>query len=194
MLFLLTLHSIIRWLVILVAIAAVIKLAIGLLQKQEYDKLTGGLVSAFSGLMDTQLLLGLIFFLWNGMAGAGYPRQRWEHLLIMLVAAVVAHLPSIWKKAETQKRLRNSLAAVLGALLLVLVGVSLLQPNRWLVIFGIGGISVEPLSVYEIIFISAFIHSVIFAFICGSVSSSKGRFYGEGFALGFFLGIIGLLT
>jgi heme A synthase len=137
MLFLLTLHSIVRWLVILVAVAAIVKLLIALFKRQDDDKMTSGLVSAFAGLMDTQLLLGLMFFIWNGLAGAGFPRQRWEHLVIMLVAVLVAHLPAMWKKAEPQKRLRNTLAAVLGSLVLVIVGVSLLQPNRWLVIFGL---------------------------------------------------------
>lgn len=137
MFFLLTLHSIVRWLVILVALAAIVKLTIGLLKKQDFDTMTGGLVSAFGGLMDTQLLLGLLFFIWNGLAGAGFPRQRWEHLVIMLVAVVVAHLPAMWKKAETQVRLRNTLLAVIGSLLLVVLGVSMLQPNRWLVIFGL---------------------------------------------------------
>lgn len=137
MFFLLTLHSIVRWLVILVALAAIVKLTIGLLKKQDFDTMTGGLVSAFGGLMDTQLLLGLLFFVWNGLAGAGFPRQRWEHLVIMLVAVVVAHLPAMWKKAETQVRLRNTLLAVIGSLLLVVLGVSMLQPNRWLVIFGL---------------------------------------------------------
>jgi len=137
MFFLLTLHSIVRWLVILVALAAIVKLTVGLLKKQDFDTMTGGLVSAFGGLMDTQLLLGLLFFVWNGLAGAGFPRQRWEHLVIMLVAVVVAHLPAMWKKAETQVRLRNTLLAVIGSLLLVVLGVSMLQPNRWLVIFGL---------------------------------------------------------
>lgn len=137
MFFLLTLHSIVRWLVILVALAAIVKLTVGLLKKQDFDTMTGGLVSAFGGLMDTQLLLGLLFFVWNGLAGAGFPRQRWEHLVIMLVAVVVAHLPAMWKKAGTQVRLRNTLLAVIGSLLLVVLGVSLLQPNRWLVIFGL---------------------------------------------------------
>jgi len=137
MFFLLTLHSIVRWLVILVALAAIVKLTIGLLKKQDFDTMIGGLVSAFGGLMDTQLLLGLLFFIWNGLAGVGFPRQRWEHLVIMLVAVVVAHLPAMWKKAETQVRLRNTLLAVIGSLLLVVLGVSMLQPNRWLVIFGL---------------------------------------------------------
>ena len=35
---------------------------------------------------------------------------------------------------------------------------------------------------------------IICAFIGGNISTSKGRTYGEGFAFGFFLGIIGLIT
>lgn len=137
MLTLLTIHSIVRWLTIFAALGAIVKLTLGLLKKQDYDKMTGGLVSAFGGLMDTQLLLGLVFFIWNGMAGAGFPRERWEHLVTMLVAILVAHLPAMWKKADAQKRHRNTLVAVLVSLLLVVVGVSLLSGNRWLTIFGL---------------------------------------------------------
>jgi hypothetical protein len=137
MLFLLTLHSILRWLVILAALAAIVKLVIGLVKQQDYDKTTRGLVSAFAGLMDIQFVLGLMFFIWNGLAANYFPRERWEHLVIMTLAVIVAHLPSMWKKAEPQKRLRNTLAAVVGSLVLVVIGVSMLQPNRWLVIFGL---------------------------------------------------------
>lgn len=136
---LLTIHSIVRWAVVLVALAAIVKFALGLAQKQPYDKAASGLAAGFSGLMDTQLLLGLLFFIWSGAAieGGFAIRQRWEHLAVMLIAVVVGHLPSMWKKLDDQKRYRNGLIAIVAAILLVVLGVSLLPGNRWLTITGL---------------------------------------------------------
>lgn len=139
MIILLTLHSLVRWAVVLVALATILKFALGLAQKQPYDKAARGLAAGFSGLMDTQLLLGLLFFILNGAAieGGFAIRQRWEHLAVMLIAVVVSHLPAMWKKLDDQSRYRNGLIAIIAAILLVVVGVSLLPGNRWLTITGL---------------------------------------------------------
>jgi hypothetical protein len=136
MFFLLTLHSIVRWITVIVAAAIIIKFTIGWLQKQPFDKMANGLSSAFGGLMDTQLLLGLIFFIWSGLAGMGFPRYRWEHVIVMTIAVVIGHLPSMWKKQPDALRYRNTLFAVGGALLVVIIGVLVLPGARWLHIFG----------------------------------------------------------
>lgn len=135
---LLTLHSILRWVILLLALAAIIKFALGLIQKQSYDKTAHGLASAFGGLMDAQLLLGIVFFVWSGLAveGGFGLRHRWEHLAVMLVAVIVAHLPAMWKKRDDQTRYRNGLVAILVAILLVVAGVFALPGNRWLAISG----------------------------------------------------------
>jgi amino acid permease len=135
---LLTLHSILRWVIVLVALAVIIKFALGLVQKQPYDKSARGLASAFGGLMDTQLLLGTVFFIWSGLAiqGGFGLRHRWEHLAVMLVAVIVAHLPAMWKQRDDQTRYRNGLVAILVSILLVVVGVFALPGNRWLNMSG----------------------------------------------------------
>lgn len=139
MTFVLTLHSLVRWLTVLVAVALIVKFAIGIIKKQPYDKTANTLAGVFGGTMDLQLTLGLLFFIWNGMlipGGFGL-RHRWEHLVIMLAAVVVAHLPAMWKKKDDATRYRNGLIAVVVSLLLVVVGVSLLPGNRWLGIAGL---------------------------------------------------------
>lgn len=135
---LLTLHSVLRWVIVLVALAILFKFARGLIQKQPYDPAARGLVSAFGGLMDTQLLLGTAFFVWSGLAiqGGFTLRHRWEHLAVMLVAVIVAHLPAMWKQRDDQTRYRNGLIAVLVSILLVVAGVFALPGNRWLTISG----------------------------------------------------------
>lgn len=128
--FLLVVHSTLLWLVLLVAVIAAVRFAIGWLRGGEFTGLERGLAAGFSGLMDLQASLGLILLIWTGLAGAGFPMVRIEHATTMILAVVVGHLPARWKKAGDQIRFRNTLFCMLGALLLVYVGVTRL-PGGW---------------------------------------------------------------
>ncbi|MGD8406363.1 MAG: hypothetical protein PVJ21_22090 [Anaerolineales bacterium] len=126
--FLLTLHSLVRWLIVIVGIVALVKFVIGLVQKSDFDKMDRGLSSGFSGLMDLQVTLGLLYFLITGFGGMGFPPYRIEHAVTMLIAAGVAHTPSMFKKAANKYAV--ALGAVVVALLLVYTGVARL-PGGW---------------------------------------------------------------
>ena len=127
-------HSFIRWLIIIIAVAAIIKFAIGWLRggefKGEFKGMDRGLAAGFSGLIDLQATLGLIMLVGLGRAGEGFPMVRIEHTGTMLLAIVLAHLPARWKKAEDKIRFRNTLFCILGTLLLIYVGVGVL-PVGW---------------------------------------------------------------
>ena len=126
--FVLMLHSIVRWLIVIMGIFALGKFLVGWVRKSEFTKMDRGLSAGFSGLMDLQVTLGFIFFFWNGLTGVGFPMFRIEHMTIMLVAAILGHLPTFMKKAENKFAI--GLYAVVGALLLVFVGVARL-PGGW---------------------------------------------------------------
>ncbi len=128
----LVIHSHFRWLVLLIAVIAVVKFAIGWLRGGAFKGMDRGLAAAFSGAMDLQATLGLIVILWLGFTpdGGGFPRYRLEHAFMMILAAVVAHLPARWKNATDTLRFRNTLFCILGALLLVYLGVASL-PGGW---------------------------------------------------------------
>ena len=130
MTFLLDLHSALRWVLVVVAVAAAFRFLVGWRRKAAYGGPDRALSSTFSGLMDLQLLMGIIFLVWNGLAGAGFPLYRIEHGVMMLLAAITAHLPMRWRAAPAPVRFRNSLFAVVGALLLVILGVFIL-PGGW---------------------------------------------------------------
>jgi hypothetical protein len=127
---LLTIHSLVRWLIMIVALVAVIKFTVGWLRGGAFQAMDRGLASGFSGLIDLQATLGIIYFVWDGLAGAGFPMYRIEHAGIMIIAAVVAHLPVRWKDAKDKIRFRNSLFVVLDVLIIVFIGVALL-PGGW---------------------------------------------------------------
>lgn len=119
-------HSGLRWLILLVAVVAIVKFLIGWLRRSQFQGMDRGLMAGFSGLMDLQATLGIILLLWGGLAGAGFPRYRIEHGVIMVIAAVVAHMSARWKNADDTVRFRNNLFLIVASLLLVLVGISTL--------------------------------------------------------------------
>ena len=123
---LLMLHTIVPLFILLVAVIAIVKFTLGWLRGGEFKGMDRGLTSGFSGLMDLQILLGIIYLLWNGFAEEGFPVFRIEHAITMIIAAVVAHLPVRWKNADDKTRFRNNLFAVGASVVLVLIGVSFL--------------------------------------------------------------------
>jgi hypothetical protein len=138
MIALLTIHSIVRWLATLVAIALIVRLVIGLVKKQPFDKTATALTGAFSGVMDTQMLLGILFLVLDGLGKTGFPPYRWEHAVSMFLAVIVAHLPAMWKKQADAVRTRNTLIAVAVSLLLVFIGVGPIGGwTRWWHVTGL---------------------------------------------------------
>lgn len=127
---LLTLHSIVRWIIIAVAALAIIKFTIGWAGNQSFKGMDRGLASAFSGLMDLQVVLGLIYFIWNGMAVAGFPSYRILHMIVMIIAAVVAHIPARLKNLTDKLRFLYSMLIILGALVLIFIGIAVLRVSR----------------------------------------------------------------
>ncbi len=134
---LLTIHSIVRYLVTIAALALIVRLVIGLVKKKPYDKSARILQASFSGLMDAQALLGILLLI-QGYSSLGLPRYRLEHATIMVLAVIVAHLPAAWKKSPDHIRTRNTLIAVIVSLILVVIGVGVaLGWPRWWHITGI---------------------------------------------------------
>lgn len=123
--FLLTLHGEIRWLVAIIGIIAIIRFAYGWLARKEYQQYDRWLMSGTTILMDINLVLGLILLF--GLGG-GFPRERVEHAVTMILAVVVVHLSMIWRNSpDAAIKFRNNLIVVIVALLLVFVGVTRLR-------------------------------------------------------------------
>ncbi|GAB4505206.1 MAG: hypothetical protein Fur0043_22010 [Anaerolineales bacterium] len=125
---LLTIHSLLRWLIVILGALAVLKFLFGWLGRRRFSKIDRALSSAFSGLIDTQALLGLLYFTLTGLAGVGFPLYRIEHMATMLLAAVVAHSPSFLKRRG--KKHFIAFASIAGTLFLIYLGVARL-PGGW---------------------------------------------------------------
>ncbi|MBI5351252.1 MAG: hypothetical protein HZB50_01300 [Chloroflexi bacterium] len=127
---LLLIHSYLRWAIFIVALVAIIKFALGWLRGGTFQGMDRGLVSGFSGLVDLEVTLGILYFVWNGIAQTGFPLFRIEHAVTMILAAFVGHLPARWKNADDKTRFRNSLFVVIDVLIIIFVGVAFL-PGGW---------------------------------------------------------------
>ncbi len=123
-------HSHLRWLVLIVAVIAILKFALGWLRGGAFKGMDRGLSAAFSGLVDLQAALGIIYLIWDGLAKTGFPMFRIEHALTMTLAAFVGHLSARWKNADDKTRFRNSLFIVADVLIIIFVGVARL-PGGW---------------------------------------------------------------
>lgn len=118
---LLTVHGEIRWLVVLVGAAAALRFAFGWWRGAAYTAADRGLMAAFSGVLDLNLLLGLVLLF---SLGGGFPSHRLEHATTMFVAVGLAHATAAWRgSASATKKFRNNLLVVLAALALVATGV-----------------------------------------------------------------------
>jgi hypothetical protein len=123
-------HSLLRWMVVILAVISAVKFALGWLRGSEFKSIDRSLVAAFSGLLDLQALLGIILLVGLGLSGEGFPTIRFAHGAIMFIVLILAHLPARWKNASDRIRFRNTLFCTLGALLLIYLGVMLL-PVGW---------------------------------------------------------------
>jgi uncharacterized membrane protein len=127
------LHSLVRWIVVIITVVALIKLIMGLVQNSAYDALTARIMRFFSIGIDIQWLIGVILIIVYGTTVGFGVRHIWEHAGVMTVAVVLGHLPARWKNANDRTRYRNSLLIVIVVLALVFVGVALL-PQGWRVL------------------------------------------------------------
>lgn len=120
--FLMNLHGHMRWLVVLVAVVhlVVLVLAIAKPMAPKLRRITG---SAFAGLLDLQLLTGLIYLVMRLVNGPALSHHSYEHLTTMLVAVVLMHLSVRWAKQERGAGLKKALLATVVSIGLIVLGV-----------------------------------------------------------------------
>ncbi len=123
--FVLSVHSIVRWIVVVMAVIALIKFAAGWLGKMPFRPMDRGLMAGLTGMLDLQLLLGVILLL-----VLGFEPYRLEHAGTMIVALVLVHLARRWRDAPDTIRFRNNFLVIFAAMLLIIGGVFIL-PQGW---------------------------------------------------------------
>lgn len=117
---LMTIHGEVRWLVAILAIVVIIKFAIGWLGRRSYTSLDRSLLSAYTILLDINVLLGLVLLFFNG----GFNGPRLEHATTMLLAVIAGHMTALWRRStDAPTKFRNQLLLILLSLVLVFFGV-----------------------------------------------------------------------
>ena len=128
---LLGVHSFVRWLILLAALAAIAKLAYGWLRAGSFDQWDRRLVMGYSGLLDLQALLGLLLLFGNGfLLGEGFPLPRILHGMVMILAVVTGHLAGRGRDDPARARYRRALASIAGSLVLVVVGIIIVAAGQ----------------------------------------------------------------
>lgn len=114
-------HSGLRYLVLLAAVVAIVYHAYGLFARRPVDRVARVTGSAFVGLLDLQIVLGLILM----MAGIFYGALM-GHLVMMVLAAVAAHVGGLVarRSADPKRYYTARLAGMVTALALVYLGVA----------------------------------------------------------------------
>lgn len=123
--FVLILHNIMRWVVIVMAVYALVRMYKGVFGKGEFVESDRKALSWFAISMDIQLVLGLVLYVAGSWWANSIRFFAMEHIGIMIIAVVLAHLAVFFsKRAQTpaSKFKRGAIYATL-AVLAVLVGI-----------------------------------------------------------------------
>jgi hypothetical protein len=140
---LLTVHSYLRWLVLLTALIAIVRAVTGIARRRPWTPTDDTAARWFGISVDTQLLIGLIlyFFLspftmsaWSDIGGAMRDATvRFiviEHQFGMLIAVALAHIGRARiRKAQDAAR-RHRMALIFFGLALVIMVISIPWPGR----------------------------------------------------------------
>lgn len=140
--FLLALHNLLRWVVVLLALYLLVRTYWGLLSRRTYTSQDANAGRWFSISLDVQVLVGLILYfvvspitrsaLADFGAAMSNPDIRFfavEHILMMVVAVILSHVGTaqVRKAADDRARFVRSAIWYTLAILVLLVGVPWVQ-------------------------------------------------------------------
>jgi hypothetical protein len=119
-------HSGLRYVVLAAGVAAMAYLAWALVSRRGFGRGSRVVTAAFTGLLDLQILLGLLLFLFEFP-----PRGAWiVHAAVMVAAAAVAHTVAVVNKRRPEARRSNGLALAGVVVTLALIVAGILAPGR----------------------------------------------------------------
>lgn len=118
-------HSGLRYLVLLMGLVVMLHAAFRLARGRGYDDNARRLAAIFSGVVDVQVLLGIILVFTRPF----YPALI-GHIVLMLSAAVVAHLPVVINKRRPESKQSIGLQLALTGLALLLMTAGILAIGR----------------------------------------------------------------
>jgi hypothetical protein len=118
----LTVHSYLRWLVVIAAVAAVVCAFLGMIRGRPFKPGGRKLGAMYTGLLDLQLLIGIYLYVTSPIVHAALANMAVamkqkelrffavEHLTTMIIAVVLAHVGSIRSKRAADDKTAYSRA------------------------------------------------------------------------------------
>lgn len=141
--FLLSTHSIVRWLVLILAIVAIVLNFKGWLSKGSFEKRNRGINAAYIGTLHLQLLIGFILYggasplmkqiladFKTAMKVAEWRFWAVEHITLMVFAVVFAQVAQILSKRSEDDAAKFKKAAIGFTISLVLILAAIPWPFR----------------------------------------------------------------
>jgi hypothetical protein len=137
MAFVLQLHNIWRWVLLVAALVVVFKALVGWLGKRPFTKLDGQLGMAFVTIVDIQVFLGLIIWLFGPMGlqtlsqAMGNAALRFivlEHPILMLIALAFAHIGRARSKKAADDTAKHRISFIFYLLSFVFIALIFLMP------------------------------------------------------------------
>ncbi len=121
------LHSLVRWLVVIIAVIAVVRYALVMAGRVQSSRMDRGLMSGYTGLLDLNVLLGTIIIVGLSIS-TGQVLAAWiEHALTNIIGVAVAHFFArrARKIEEARLKARTNLLGVVISIAIIVVGVAL---------------------------------------------------------------------
>lgn len=118
-------HSGLRYLVLIAGVIALIVMALGISGRRPFEKPSRISLAAFTGLLDLQILLGIVMVVLGCFYGA-----LMGHLMMMILAAAAAHGLSVYARKQADPRRAHTLGLVGVVLALVLITGGILSIGR----------------------------------------------------------------
>jgi len=118
-------HWLLPWLITILGLAAMLKFVRSHMDEKPFSAADRRLMAAFTGLMDLQGGIGLVYLFWSGLARDGFPAYRIFHAITMFVAMLIPHLSRRWLDEESSLNL-HSFYILLATFLVMMVGISLI--------------------------------------------------------------------
>lgn len=130
----LQIHSVLRWIVLILAAIVIFKSMMGMFGKPKYAKPDNIMAASFVGLMDLQLLIGLILYIFLspvtstafqdfGSAMKNPELRFWavEHISIMIVAVALAHIGRARSKKKSDYKTKFRIQGIFFTISLILL-------------------------------------------------------------------------
>jgi len=141
--FVLAIHNIVRWVVLILGIIVVVRGLLGWFGKREWSTTDRKLGVYFTSSIDVQLLVGLILYVFLSplttsafrdfgavMSNDGLRFFAVEHAFLMVLAVVFAHLGGVYSKRASASKDKFRMAVIWYglALIAVLLGMPWMRP------------------------------------------------------------------